>query len=77
MTSFLPTSGPVGTKFTITGTGFKAGGLSVTINGVKAGADAASDTTIAAKVKKGTTSGQITVTTKNGTGVGAGTFTAT
>ena len=77
VTSFLPTSGPVGTKFTITGTGFKAGGLSVTINGVKAGADAASDTTIAAKVKKGTTSGQITVTTKNGTGVGAGTFTVT
>jgi IPT/TIG domain len=77
VTSFLPASGPVGTKITITGTGFKAGGPTVTINGVKASADVKSDTTIVAKVNQGTTSGQIAVTTKNGTGISAATFTVT
>jgi glucose/arabinose dehydrogenase len=76
VTGFAPASGPVGTRITITGSGFK-GTKTVTINGTKASRSIGSDTTIVATVKKGTTSGPITVSGPNGTGVSVGTFAVT
>jgi hypothetical protein len=76
VTGFAPTSGPVGTRITITGSGFK-GTKTVTINGTKASRSVKSDSTILATVKKETTSGQIAVSGPNGTAVSAGSFTVT
>ena len=76
VTNFTPTSGPAGTKITITGTAFK-GTKTLTINGMKVSRSIKSDMTIVATVKKGTTSGQITVTGPAGSDTSAGTFTVT
>lgn len=76
VTNFTPTSGPTGTKITITGTAFK-GTKTLTINGMKVSRSIKSDMTIVATVKKGTTSGQITVTGPAGSDTSAGTFTVT
>ena len=74
--SFSPTSGKVGTKITIKGSGFK-NTKSVSINGTKTSFSVKSDTSISATVQKGTTSGPIKVTGPNGTAVSAGVFTVT
>ncbi len=77
VTGFAPAQGPAGTTITITGTGFKKV-KSVTINGTPAKSlHVLSSTTLTAVVRPGTASGQIRVTTPNGTGTGAGTFTVT
>jgi glucose/arabinose dehydrogenase len=77
VTDFTPTSGPVGTKITITGMNF-TGAKTVTIGGTKAkSVKRVSPTTVTAVVRKGTTSGQIAVTGPGGTGVSAGSFTVT
>jgi hypothetical protein len=77
---FSPSSGPVGTKVTITGSGFtgadQAGG-GVTFNGTAAAnVQVVSDTTIIAEVAPGSTTGPVAVTTSAGTGnSGANKFT--
>jgi IPT/TIG domain len=77
VTDFSPTSGPVGTKITITGMNL-TGGRTVTIGGTRAKiVKVVSPTTITAAVRKGTTSGQIAVTGPGGTGVSADSFTVT
>jgi hypothetical protein len=74
VTSFTPTSGPVGTDVTISGTGF-TGATSVTFNGTTASFVEVSDLEITASVPAGATSGLIAVTTAGGTGTSTGTFT--
>ena len=77
VTSFLPTSGPVGTSVVITGTDL-TGATSVTFNGTGATAftvDLA--TQITATVPAGATTGKIAVTTPGGTGTSAADFTVT
>ena len=77
VTSFLPTSGPVGTSVVITGTDL-TGATSVTFNGTGATAftvDLA--TQITATVPAGATTGKIAVTTPGGTGISAADFTVT
>ena len=77
ITSFTPTSGPVGTTVTVTGTGF-TGVTAVMFNGVAATTFAATnDTTITAKVPTGATTGTIAVTTPGGSVTSAETFTVT
>jgi glucose/arabinose dehydrogenase len=76
VTGLTPTSGPIGTRITITGTAFK-GTKTVTIGGTKASRKVQSDTTIVATVRTGTTSGPIVVTGPNGSGAGADSFTVT
>ena len=76
ITSFSPTSGKVGTKIAIKGSGFK-NTKSVSINGTKTSFSVKSDTSINATVQNGTTSGPIKVTGPNGTAVSAGVFTVT
>src|SRR2546425_3233331 len=76
ITSFTPTSGPVGTAVTITGTNF-TGATQVAFNGT---ADPTftvdpSATQISATVPGGATTGRISVTTAAGTGVSASNFT--
>jgi hypothetical protein len=77
VTSFTPTSGPVGTKVTLTGTGF-TGATSVTFNGV---ADTTfkvvSDTQITATVPSTATTGKIAVTGLGGTGTSKTDFVVT
>src|SRR4029077_14999045 len=77
VTSFSPTSGPVGTKVDVRGTNFTSVS-SVKFNGV---ADPAfvvnSSTDISAHVPTGATPGRITVTTSAGTGTSALNFTVT
>jgi len=63
--SFDPSSGPVGTPVTITGTGFLQA-AHVTFNGKAATFTVNSDTEITATVPSGATSGKILVTTKGG-----------
>jgi len=73
ITSFTPTSGPVGTKVTITGSGF-IGATKVTFGGVKAiSYTVDSVTQITATVPPGAKTGNIAVTTPAG-GAGKGTF---
>ncbi|MGV6845642.1 MAG: IPT/TIG domain-containing protein, partial [Lutibacter sp.] len=61
ITSFVPTSGPVGTSVTITGTGFTASST-VDFNGVSATVTYVNATTLVAIVPAGAVTGVITVT---------------
>ena len=76
ITSFTPTSGPVGQKVTITGKKF-TGATNVSFNGVTAKIVSNTATTIVAKVPAGATTGKISVTTPQGTGFSATSFTVT
>ncbi len=75
ISSFNPTSGPVGIAVTITGTNL-TGASSLTFNSAPAVFTVASPTTITTTVPAGATTGPIAVTTPGGIGVGA-TFTVT
>lgn len=75
--SFSPTSGPVGTPVTITGTSF-TGATKVTFGGVKATTFSVdSDTQITANVPTGAKTGKIGVTTREGTATSKDVFTVT
>jgi hypothetical protein len=76
ISSFTPTSGPVGTSVTITGANF-TGASSVTFNGTSATFTFDSATQITATVPTGATTGPIAVTTTAGTGTSASNFTVT
>lgn len=78
ITSFNPTSGPVGTSVQITGTGF-IGVSAVTFNNTNATftADPNNTTQITATVPGGATTGPIKVTTPGGTATSATNFTVT
>src|SRR5205085_10242828 len=70
ITSYFPTSGPVGTSISINGANF-IGTSSVKFNGVAAPTFTVySDTQIGANVPAGATTGPVTVTTSIGTGTG-------
>src|SRR6266446_148684 len=74
ITSFTPTSGPVGTSVTINGTNF-TGASTVRFNGTSASFTVNSATAITATVPVGASSGPISVTTPAGTASSAGSFT--
>ena len=74
ITSFSPTSGPVGTIVTVYGTAF-TGVKSVRFNTKTAAWSAASSTKLLARVPFGATTGKISVTTRAGTATSAATFT--
>ena len=77
ITGFTPTSGPVGTGVTITGSGF-SGATAVKFHGTDAQSFTVdSGTQINAVVAAGTTSGTISVTTPGGTATSSGSFTLT
>jgi hypothetical protein len=76
ITSFSPTSGPVGATVTINGTNF-TGATSVKFNGVTATFILNSATKITATVPTGATTGRITVTTPGGTATSTSDFTVT
>jgi uncharacterized repeat protein (TIGR03803 family) len=77
ITSFTPTSGPVGTKVAITGGGFH-GATKVTFGGVKAiSFSVDSGSQITATVPIGAVTGKIKVTTPGGTATSKGTFNVT
>src|SRR5436190_23935940 len=78
ITSITPTSGPVRTAVTLTGTNFVTGATQVAFNGTSATyftVDSA--TQIHATVPSGATTGKLSVTTTAGTGVSASAFTVT
>jgi len=74
ISSFTPTSGPVGTVVTVTGTNF-TGATALKFNGVAASFALDSATQITATVPAGATTGPITVTTPGGTATSAASFT--
>jgi len=74
ITSFSPTSGPVGTLVTINGTNF-VGVLSVAFHGTPASFTVNSSTKITATVPAGATTGPIAVTTQVGTASSSTNFT--
>ncbi len=76
ITSFTPTSGPVGTApVTITGTDFTSGSLSVKFNGTSALTKTfVNSTTVTAKVPSGATTGPISVTVTGGTATSVANF---
>src|SRR5207245_1280817 len=75
ITSFTPTSGPVGTSVTISGTNF-TGATAVMFNGVSAAPfTVTSDTTIQDTVPAGTTTGPLSVATPWGTATSSTVFT--
>jgi hypothetical protein len=77
ISSFSPTSGPVGAEVTVTGANF-SGATSVKFNGVSASTFTIdSATQIRANVPSGATTGKVSVTTGGGTGTSAGDFTVT
>jgi uncharacterized repeat protein (TIGR03803 family) len=77
ITSITPTSGPVTTPVTITGTELSQA-TAVTFNGVKATTFTVnSDTEVVANVPTGATTGKIGVTTPGGTGLSTTVFTVT
>jgi hypothetical protein len=77
VTSFTPTSGPVGTNVDVTGTGF-TGATGVTFGGVAATTfNVDSDAELHATVPSGAQTGPIGVSTPNGTGASASSFTVT
>src|SRR5204863_9584546 len=78
ISSFTPTSGPVGTAVTLTGTNFVPGATQVAFNGTSATSFTVdSATQIHATVPSGATTGKLSVTTAAGTGVSASAFTVT
>src|SRR5258708_1402266 len=77
VSSVTPTSGPVGTQVTITGSGL-TGATKVTFGGVKATSYTVnSGTTIAVTVPAGAISGKVAVTTGGGIASSKGIFTVT
>jgi hypothetical protein len=76
ITSFSPTSGPVGTGVTITGSGF-TGAVDVAFNGTPASFEVGSSTQISTRVPNGATTGKISVTNAAGTAVSDGAFRVT
>jgi hypothetical protein len=74
--SFTPTSGPVGTTVTITGSAY-TGATKVQFNGVNATFTVNSDTKITATVPVGATTGNISVTTAGGKAKSKTVFTVT
>jgi hypothetical protein len=76
ITSFSPTSGPVGTAVTINGSGF-AGATSVKFAGTGATFLINSDTRITTTVPAGASTGRISVTTPGGTDSSSNVFTVT
>ncbi|PYU56679.1 MAG: hypothetical protein DMG55_22950 [Acidobacteria bacterium] len=76
ITSFTPSSGPVGTSVTIGGTNFM-GATAVTFNGSAAAFTVTSDTAIQTTVPAGATTGPLSVTTPAGTALSASNFTLT
>ncbi|WP_400194333.1 FG-GAP-like repeat-containing protein [Hymenobacter sp. B81] len=77
LTSFTPTSGPVGTPVTLTGTGF-TGATRVALNGTAASQfTVVSATQITATVPAGATSGAIAVTTPAGSATSGTAFAVT
>jgi PKD repeat protein len=74
ISSFTPTSAPVGTSLDILGTGF-SGASSVTFNGTNASFTVDSDSELHATVPSGATTGPIAVTTASGTATSASLFT--
>jgi len=74
ITSFAPTSGPVGSTVTITGTSF-TGATAVTFNGASASYTVASATSIQATVPAGATTGPLSVTTPAGAATSTTSFT--
>ena len=74
VTSFTPTSGPVGTSVVITGTNF-TGATAVQFNGTSATFTVNSATQITATVPSGASTGAITVTTGGGTATSSSNFT--
>jgi len=73
ISSFTPTSGPVGTIVSITGTHF-TGANTVTFNGATATFSVTSDTSITATVPGGARTGSIAVTTAAGTATSSRSF---
>jgi plastocyanin len=76
ISSFAPTSGPVATAVTITGTNL-AHARRVTFNGTVAVISSDSATKIVTRVPTGAGTGRIAVTTPGGTATSAGVFTVT
>ena len=74
ITSFSPTSGPVGTAVTILGTGF-TGATKVTFGGISASFTVTDNGHIAATVPTSAVTGKIVVTSPAGTFTSSGTFT--
>jgi len=74
ITSFTPSSGPVGTSVTITGTGLKQT-TQVTFDGKAATLTVISDTEVKADVPAGAATGKIVVTTGGGNATSATSFT--
>lgn len=74
LTSFAPTSGPVGSSVTLTGSGLTST-TAVSFGGSAAFFKVASDTKVTAIVPAGAVSGPITVTTAGGTATSVGRFT--
>jgi M6 family metalloprotease-like protein len=76
VTSFAPTSGPVGTSVAITGERF-TGATAVRFNGTASTYTVNSASSISATVPAGATTGPISVTTPAGTGTSSSSFTVT
>jgi len=76
ISGFTPTSGPVGTSVTVTGSGF-GGATAVTFNDAAATFGVDSDTQITATVPADATTGKIAVTTPGGSATSAMSFTVT
>jgi hypothetical protein len=79
ITSFTPTSGPVGATVTINGTNFSAtpANNTVSFNGTVATVTASTTTTITTTVPAGATTGKITATVGSATATSSGNFSVT